>query len=197
MAGSTAGAGPTKQRLAAAEGSGLPDVIRDGLRILFCGINPGLYSGAVGHHFARPGNRFWKALSRAALTTGTLDPGEDKALLSYGYGVTNLVNRATAAASDLDRQELLEGGRRLSVKVEEYAPETVAILGISAYRKAYGRRDAEVGKQAEGLAGASLWVLPSPSGRNAHYRLTDLVELFEALRRDVWGDGPEDRQGES
>jgi TDG/mug DNA glycosylase family protein len=195
MTDSPPDSGPTKQELAAAEGNGVPDVIRDGLRILFCGINPGLYSGTVGHHFARPGNRFWKALSGAGLTTRTLDPEEEKALLGYGYGVTNLVNSATAAASDLDRRELVEGGRRLAEKVGNYAPETVAILGIGAYRTAYGRRDAEVGRQDEGLAGASLWVLPSPSGRNAHYRLSDLVELFEALRRDVWRDGPEDCSG--
>jgi TDG/mug DNA glycosylase family protein len=189
-------AGPTPEEIAAAEGKSVEDVIDYGLRVLFCGINPGLYSGAVGHHFARPGNRFWKSLHRSGLTIGLLSPGEEHRLLDYGYGVTNLVNRATPSASDLDRDELVRGGRRLLKKLEEYRPDTLAVLGLGAYRKAFGESRVDVGRQQRPVGGSVLWVLPSPSGRNAHYGLEDLAELFAELRRDVWGDGPEDIAGE-
>jgi double-stranded uracil-DNA glycosylase len=173
---------PTKEDLAAAAGRRVPDVIAPGLEILFCGINPGLYSGAVGHHFARPGNRFWPALHRAGLTPRLLAPAEERELLSLGVGVTNLVARTTASAADLSREELSRGGRMLGRKVRRYRPRCLAILGIEAYRKAFGRREVEIGPQEERLGDTAVWVLPNPSGLNAHYQLDDLARLFAGLR---------------
>ena len=159
----------------------MPDLIAPGLRVLFCGINPGLYSGATGHHFARPGNRFWPALHAAGFSERLLPPWEEHGLLAGGYGITNLVARTTATADELTRQELVAGRRRLDRVVRRYAPWWVAVLGVGAYRTAFGRPMARVGEQAESLAGARLWVLPNPSGLNAHYQLPDLVREFAAL----------------
>jgi double-stranded uracil-DNA glycosylase len=174
---------PTKQELAGATGKRIPDVIAPGLRILFCGINPGLYSGAVGHHFARPGNRFWKVLHRAGLTERELSPFEDRELLGVGLGITNLVSRTTAAASDLDPAELRRAAPRLERKVRRYRPEFVAFAGMGAYRTAWRRPRAALGRQAETLAGAVVWLLPNPSGAQAAYQLDDLVRAFRGLRR--------------
>jgi TDG/mug DNA glycosylase family protein len=174
---------PTRAELAAAHGKRVRDVIASGLRILFCGINPGLYSGAVGHHFARPGNRFWPALQAAGFTDRLLSPFEERALLPLGYGITNLVGRATATADELTEEELIAGGRRLRRKVRRYRPAVVAFLGITAYRTALGRKDAVLGRQQERLGETLLWVLPNPSGLNAHYRLADLARLFADLRQ--------------
>jgi TDG/mug DNA glycosylase family protein len=173
---------PTPQEVKAAEGKEVPDVIASGLNILFCGINPGLYSGAVGHHFARPGNRFWKALHKAGLTPGRLEPWEERKLLDYGCGITNLVARATASAEELEAEELVRGRRRLAAKAGWYRPRAVAVLGIGAYREAFGRTDAEIGKQPEGMGESELWVLPNPSGLNAHYQVADLARLFKKVR---------------
>jgi double-stranded uracil-DNA glycosylase len=164
-------------------GRTIPDLIAPGLRVLLCGINPGLYSGATGHHFARPGNRFWPSLHAAGFSDRLLYPWEERSLLARGYGITNLVARATAGADELDREELIAGGRRLQRLVRRYAPRWVAVLGLGAYRTAFGRPAAVVGPQAERLAGARLWVLPNPSGLNAHYQLPDLVREFAALHR--------------
>jgi double-stranded uracil-DNA glycosylase len=174
---------PSKQELAAAVSKRLPDVIVPGLRILFCGINPGLYSGAVGHHFARPGNRFWKVLHRAGFTDRELSPFEDRALLDYGIGVTNLVNRTTAAAAELDREELQQGARRLERKAARYRPAFIAFAGMGAYRVAFGQPRAPLGRQAGTLADSVVWLLPNPSGAQAAYQLDDLVRAFGALRR--------------
>jgi double-stranded uracil-DNA glycosylase len=174
---------PTKQELAAAVSKRLPDVVAPGLQILFCGINPGLYSGAVGHHFARPGNRFWKVLHRAGFTDRELSPFEDRALLDYGIGVTNLVNRTTAAAAELDHEELRRGARRLERKVERYRPAFVAFAGMGAYRVAFRQPRAPLGRQAEALGESVVWLLPNPSGAQAVYQLDDLVRAFGALRR--------------
>jgi TDG/mug DNA glycosylase family protein len=174
---------PTSAEIAAARGKHVRDVIAPGLHILFCGINPSLYSAAVGHHFARPGNRFWPALHGGGFTDRVLSPFEDRALLPLGYGITNLVARATAAADELTEEELLAGGRRLRRKIGRYRPAVVAFLGITAYRTALDRKDAVLGRQPERLGEALLWVLPNPSGLNAHYRLTDLTRLFAELRR--------------
>jgi TDG/mug DNA glycosylase family protein len=174
---------PTRAELAAAHGKRVRDVIAPGLRVLFCGINPGLYSGAVGHHFARPGNRFWPALHAAGFTARVLSPFEERALLPLGYGITNLVARATASADELTAEELIAGGRRLRGKVRRYRPAVVAFLGIIAYRTALGRKDAVLGRQEERLDETLLWVLPNPSGRSAHYRLADLARLFGELRQ--------------
>jgi double-stranded uracil-DNA glycosylase len=176
---------PTKADLLAAKDQTVPDVIGPGLRVLFCGINPGLYSGATGHHFARPGNRFWPTLYQAGFTPRLLDPSEERELLSLGIGITNLVRRATATADELAPAELLAGRKRLETKVKRYLPQVVAILGIGAYRTAFGERAATLGLQAKSLANAVLWVLPNPSGLNAHYQLGDLVEQFRILRGAV------------
>jgi TDG/mug DNA glycosylase family protein len=172
---------PTKQQLLAAAGKSVPDVIAPGLRVLFCGINPGLYSGAVGYHFARPGNRFWPALHAAGLTERLLSPFEELELLNYGYGITNIVNRATASAAELSADELRAGGERLQEKVREFSPRYLAVLGTQAYRKAFERPKASIGRQSEAIADAIVWVLPNPSGANAHYQPKDLARLFREL----------------
>jgi len=176
---------PTKEEVAAAAGRTVPDVIAPGLRVLFCGINPGLYTAAVGHHFARPGNRFWPALHRAGFTPRLFAPSEERELLSLGYGVTNVVARATAAADELAPEEFVRGGRLLRAKVRRYAPRFLAILGVGAYRAAFGRPKARPGRQEERLEAATVWVLPNPSGLNANYRPEDLARLFRELRDAV------------
>jgi len=178
---------PGQRDLAGAWGKTVPDVIAPGLRVLFCGINPGLYSGATGHHFARPGSRFWKVLHRAGFTARLLAPSEERELLRSGYGITNLVARATAAADELAREELIRGRERLLARVRRFRPAVVAVLGIGAYRTAFGRPKAGPGLQPEHLAGAVVWVLPNPSGLNAHYQLADLVGHFRALQQAVAG----------
>jgi TDG/mug DNA glycosylase family protein len=181
---------PTRADLLAAQNKTIRDVIAPGLRVLFCGINPGLYSGATGHHFARPGNRFWPTLHQAGFTPRLLDPSEERELLASGYGITNLVPRATATADELAPDELVAGRQRLQAKVKRYQPQVVAVLGISAYRTAFAQKAVTPGKQPEPLAGALVWVLPNPSGLNAHYQLASLVEHFRELLRIVEGDYP-------
>jgi len=173
---------PSRADLAAAVGRRLPDVIRPGLRILFCGINPGLYSAAVGHHFARPGNRFWPALHAGGLVDRLLSSDEDQQLLDYGFGLTNLVDRATAVAGELSPAELVAGVANLERKVQRDAPRWVAFLGIGAYRTAFRRPRASLGRQSENLAGAGIWVLPNPSGLNAHHQPSHLAVAFTDLR---------------
>ena len=176
---------PTRAELLAAANRTLPDVIAPELTVLFCGINPGLYSGATGHHFARPGNRFWPVLHLAGFSARQLSPAEEQLLLPAGYGITNLVARATATADELAPAELGAGQQRLAATAAEYKPRVVAVLGIGAYRTAFARPRAVLGPQAETLAGTRLWVLPNPSGLNAHYQLTDLVAVFRSLREAV------------
>ena len=178
---------PTRLDLLAAKNKTVRDVIAPGLRVLFCGINPGLYSGATGHHFARPGNRFWPTLYQAGFTPRLLHPAEEEELLTLGYGITNLVARATATADELTSDELLAGKKRLARKVKQYAPRVVAVLGIGAYRSAFQEKTATLGLQPKQLANSALWVLPNPSGLNAHYQLADLVEHFGTLRETVEG----------
>ena len=173
---------PTPEQLAAAYGTNVPDLIRPGLKVLFCGINPSLYSAAVGHHFARPGNRFWPALYAAGFTDRLLSAFEEQELLAAGYGITNVVDRATAAAEELAPEEYAPGGRRLENKVRRYRPGIVAVLGVGAYRAAFARPKAVLGPQPEMLGTAKLWVLPNPSGLNAHYHLPELGRLFRELR---------------
>lgn len=179
---------PSRTQLTRAVGKRVPDVIAPHLRVLFCGINPGLYSGATGHHFARPGNRFWRALHGAGFTQRLLSPWEEHALLKCGCGVTNLVARATASADEIDAPELVAGHRRLRSKVKRYAPACIAVLGVGAYRIAFGRPGATLGRQPEKLGDAALWLLPNPSGLNAHYQLAELVPLLRELR-DALGCG--------
>ena len=178
----TSSARPTSAELAAAAGKGLRDVLAPGLKVLFVGINPGLYSAATGHHFARPGNRFWPALSAAGFSRRLLHPSEQSELLKDGYGITNLVNRATATAAELDPAEFVAGRRRLESKVKRYRPRVIAFLGVGAYCHAFSIKQAKLGRQPGKLAGAAVWVLPNPSGLNANYQLPALVELFRALR---------------
>lgn len=173
---------PTREQLSAAADRTVPDLVRPDLRVLFCGINPGLYSAFTGHHFARPGNRFWPALHRSGFTPRLLAPAEQDQLLPLGLGVTNLVQRASAAADELSRAELVDGGRRLGALVACCSPAYVAVLGVTAYRAAFARPTASLGPQEHRLETAELWVLPNPSGLNAHYPLPALSTLFADLR---------------
>jgi TDG/mug DNA glycosylase family protein len=176
---------PTKQQLLAAKDKTVRDVIAPGLRVLFCGINPGLYTAAVGHHFARPGNRFWPALYAAGFTERLLSPFDERELLKSGYGVTNVVMRASATADELSRAELREGGKRLAAKVRRYQPRVLAILGLGAYRAAWERPKAIIGRQQETIGETIIWVLPNPSGLNAHYQAKELARLFSELKATV------------
>ena len=160
-------------------------MIAPGLKVLFCGINPSLYTAAVGCHFGRPGNRFWPALHASDFTERLLAPYEQEELLARGYGITNVVERATATADELSAREFVEGGRRLEARVRRYGPRFLAVLGIGAWRSAFERPGASLGLQPEPLGGARVWVLPNPSGLNAHYRLEDLARLFRELRQAV------------
>jgi double-stranded uracil-DNA glycosylase len=173
---------PTKEQLIAAAGTSLPDVIRPGLRVLFCGINPGLYTAAVGRHFARPGNRFWPALHAAGFTNELLSPFDERELLPRGYGITNLVKRASATADELSREEYRAGYKQLTAKVRRYKPSVLAVLGLGAYRMAFERPKAVIGRQEEMIGETMIWVLPNPSGLNAHYQAEQLAQLFAELK---------------
>jgi len=174
---------PTAKQLAAAAGTTVPDLIAPGLRVLFVGINPGLYSAAVGHHFARPGNRFWPLLHAAGFTERRLSPFEERELLSFSCGITNVASRATARADELTDEELQQGAAVLEKKVRRWRPRTVAFLGLTAYRTGFQRPTARPGPQEETLAGAAVWVLPNPSGLNAHYSMAALRDWFTRLRQ--------------
>ncbi len=176
---------PTAEDLAAAYGKGVRDVIAPGLRVLFCGINPGLYTAAIGHHFGRPGNRFWTVLHRAGFTPRLLTPFEERELLGLGLGITNVVNKATRLAEELGRDDLRRGGAALDRKVRRYRPRALAVLGLGAYRTAFERPRASVGAQEETIGATRIWVLPNPSGRTASYQIDALTRLFAELRRAV------------
>lgn len=176
---------PTKAQLLAATNKTVRDVIAPDLKVLFCGINPGLYTAAVGHHFARPGNRFWPALYAAGFSDRLLSPFDERELLKNGYGVTNVVMRTTATANELSREEIIAGGEQLRRKVLRYRPSILAILGVGAYRTAFDRPKAVVGRQDELLGKTVVWVLPNPSGLNANYQAADLARLFTELREAV------------
>lgn len=163
----------------------MPDVIAPGLDVLFCGINPGRWSGAIGHHFAHPGNRFWKALHLSGFTSRQLEPSEERRLLDDGLGITNLVERTTAAAAELDPSELRAGAAALEENVRRFHPKAVAFLGMGAFRVAFGRPRASAGRQPEDLAGAEVWVLPNPSGLQAAYGLDAVVGQLRALHASV------------
>jgi double-stranded uracil-DNA glycosylase len=176
---------PTREELLASLDRTVDDVIAPGLRVLFCGINPGVYTAATGHHFARPGNRFWPALHASGFTPRLLAPAEKGELLALGLGITNVASRTTNTAAELTREELLEGGRLLREKVTLYRPGFLAVLGVGAYRTAFARPRAALGLQPEAIEGTRLWVLPNPSGLNAHYQAADLAALFRELRLAV------------
>jgi TDG/mug DNA glycosylase family protein len=176
---------PTDDELRNAAGKSIPDAIGPDLRVLFVGINPGLYSGATGFHFARPGNRFWPTLYGAGFTPRQLAPDDTGALLGLGLGITNLVNRTTATAAELSDDELRHGALRLQETVDRYRPRAVAILGVDAFRRAFGQPRATIGLQPEALGSSELWILPNPSGLNAHYQLPQLIELYRGLREAI------------
>jgi double-stranded uracil-DNA glycosylase len=174
---------PTRAELEAAAGRRVPDLIAPDLRVLFCGINPSLYSAVVGHHFARPGNRFWPTLHGAGFTDRQLRPSEEGELLALGIGITNVFPRASASADTLSADDYRVGSASLRRKLVRYRPRLVAFLGLGAYRIAAGRPDAVVGPQPVPFAGVPAWALPNPSGLNAHYQLGELVECYRALAR--------------
>ncbi|MEO7539811.1 MAG: G/U mismatch-specific DNA glycosylase [Pyrinomonadaceae bacterium] len=176
---------PTPAELADAINRTVPDLIGHDLKILFCGINPGLYSGATGLHFARPGNRFWKVLHVAGFTDRQLDPSEEHLLLEAGYGVTCFVDRTTARADELTKEEFEEGGKELAGKIQKYKPQILAVLGIGAYRHAFDRPKAAVGLQHEIIGNTRIWLLPNPSGLNANYQLADFERLFREMKATV------------
>ncbi|MFJ1703227.1 G/U mismatch-specific DNA glycosylase [Kitasatospora sp. NPDC088346] len=180
---------PTAEELAAAQDTTIADVAAPGLRVLFCGINPGLWSGATGRHFARPGNRFWPALYRSGFTPRQLGPDEQQELLTLGLGITNVVARTTAKAAELTPEEYRIGGAALVERVERLGPRVLAVLGIGAYRAAFGRPKAAVGPQQHSIGDTRVWVLPNPSGLNAHYTLDGIADEFRALRAAVSGPG--------
>jgi TDG/mug DNA glycosylase family protein len=165
----------------------LGPIVGPGLRVLFVGINPSLRSAEVGHHFARPGNRFWPTLHAAGFTPRRLRPDEDHELPQHGIGVTNLAFRPTRAASELSAGELREGAGELEAAVRRHAPRLVAIVGLTAYRTAFGRPAARMGLQPEEIGGRPVWVLPNPSGLNAHYKPADFARLYAEAR--VYADG--------
>ncbi len=182
---------PTKEQLQAAYGTTIKDVIAPGLEVLFVGINPGLYSGATGNHFAKPGNRFWPTLYNAGFTARLLHPSEKEALLEVGLGVSNLVARTTARADQLTDDELHDGAAKLRRKIIRYKPKYIAMLGLSTYRIAFGHKKAAVGPQDVSIGTSRIWLLPNPSGLNAHYQLPDLARIFGELREAA---GIEDRR---
>ena len=174
---------PTPAEVAAAADRTIPDVIGPGLRVLFSGINPSLYSAATGHHFARPGNRFWPALHRSGFTPRQLHPSEQHELPALGLGITNVAARATARADELSRAELIEGGAVLAALAERWRPRYLAVLGVTAYRAAFARPKAAIGPQPDLVGGVAVWVLPNPSGLNAHYTVDTLAAAYAELRR--------------
>ncbi len=176
---------PPAQVLAAAYGGTVPDLVAPGLRVLLVGINPSLWSAAIGHHFGNPANRLWPTLHAAGFTTRRLLPSESGELLAAGIGISNMVRRATATAAEISDAEIRAGRRRVEQTVRRWSPDHVAFLGLSAYRTAYGEPGAIVGRQARIIGRSAVWLLPNPSGLNAHYRPSDLAGMFRALRLAV------------
>lgn len=172
----------TSEELEAARDRLVDDVIADGLSVLFCGINPGLMTAATGHHFARPGNRFWPVLHLSGFTPRLLHPSEQDELLRYGLGITNVAARATARADEVSDEEFREGGRILAEKVERLRPRWLAVAGITAYRTAFGDRKARIGPQERTIGGTRIWALPNPSGLNAHWTAGKMAEEYARLR---------------
>jgi len=178
---------PTAEEVAAAADRTIDDLVGPGLRVMFSGINPSLYSAATGHHFARPGNRFWPALHRAGFTPALLHPSQQWTLPELGLGITNVVARATARADELSPAELIDGGRLLAELMVTWRPRYLAVLGVTAYRAAFGRPKARMGMQDEAVGGVPVWVLPNPSGLNARFQIDDLAARFAELRAaDDW-----------
>lgn len=173
---------PTKEDIRDAINRTTEDLIDYNLKVLFCGINPGIYSAATGFHFARPGNRFWKALHLGGFTDRILQPSEEDELLELGYGITSFCKRTTARADELTKREIIEGGKNLIKKVEKYMPENLGVLGLGAYRTAFEKPKASVGLQEKKIGKTNVWLLPNPSGLNAHYQLKDFGRIFGELK---------------
>jgi TDG/mug DNA glycosylase family protein len=173
----------TSEDLARAVGRTIPDLVAPKLHVLFCGINPGLVSGARGLHFARRGNRFWRVLHAAGFTDRVLDPADQRELLDVGLGITNLVPFTSRAAADLSAAQLRAGATDLERKVARLRPAFVAVLGMEAYRTAFGRPRATIGLQPDRLSRARLWLLPNPSGLQARYGVADMAAMYDELRR--------------
>ncbi len=176
---------PTREQIANASNKTIRDLIVSDLKLLFVGINPGLYTAAIGHHFGRPGNRFWPALHAGGFTPRLYSPFESSELLKLGYGITNMVSRATARADELSDEELVAGAKGLARKVKKYKPKYVAIVGVTSYRVAFDRPGAKVGPQDHMIGKAKVWVLPNPSGLNAHFQPRQLATLFGELNHAV------------
>jgi double-stranded uracil-DNA glycosylase len=185
---------PTQAQLRAARDKGIPDLIAKNLIVLFAGINPGLYTAAIGRHFGRPGNRFWPALYGGGFTPRLFSPFESSLLLELNFGITNVVERATARADELTDDEIRAGARRLQAKVRRWRPTVVAFVGLGPYRVISGRKGAVVGLQEEFFGESHAWVLPNPSGLNSHYLPAALARLFGELR--VWAIGQHRRRGD-
>ncbi len=179
---------PGRADLLAAYGRTVPDLVAPGLRVLLCGINPSLWSGAVGLHFARPANRLWPTLHLAGFTPRRLHPSETAELLAAGIGVTNLVARATARADEIPVAELRAGVGPLTALIDGWRPAYLAFLGLSAYRSAFGRPAAAVGPQPRPLGPVRVWLLPNPSGLNAHYQQAELTAAYAELRLAAYAD---------
>lgn len=176
---------PSKEDLRDAINRTTEDLIDYNLKVLFCGINPGIWSGATGFHFAKPGNRFWKTLHLAGFTDRLLHPSEEHELLENGYGITSFCSRTTARADELTAEEFITGGKLLVIKLKKYKPQNLAVLGIGAFRTAFQKPKAQLGLQKEKIADTTVWLLPNPSGLNAHYQLNDLAKLFGEVRRSL------------
>ena len=176
---------PTRADLEASASKTVKDVIAPGLRVLFCGINPGLWTSYTGHHFAGPGNRFWKALHLGGFTPRVLRPAEKVELLDYGVGITNVVARASATAAELSTAEYVAGGRKLVAKLRRFQPRALAVLGLGAYRAAFGHAAAAVGEQEDRIGKTRVWVMPNPSGLNQNYSLEEMGRMFAELREAV------------
>jgi TDG/mug DNA glycosylase family protein len=176
---------PTREQLLQSVGKTMPDVIAPNLRVLFCGINPSVYSVVVGHHFARPGNRFWKALHGGGWTPQVLAPHQDQQLLDYKLGITNVARPATVAAADLPPEAYIVGAKELESRVQNFAPKWLCVLGVSAYRVAFAEPKAVLGLQNRAIGTTKIWVLPNPSGLNAHYPPRELARLFGEFREVV------------
>ena len=184
---------PTKAQVHAARNKRVPDLLAKDLIVLFAGINPGLYTAAIGRHFGRPGNRFWPALYGGGFTPRLFSPFESSLLLDLKFGITNVVERATARADELTDDELRAGGKRLEAKVKQWRPTVVAFVGIGPYRVISGMKHASVGLQKDLVGGSHAWVLPNPSGLNAHYQPAALAKLFKDLRQ--WATSQHRRRG--
>jgi TDG/mug DNA glycosylase family protein len=176
---------PTKEDLRDATNRTVEDLIDYDLKVLFCGINPGLWSGATGLHFAKPGNRFWKTLHLAGFSNRLLHPSEEQELLENGYGITCFCKRTTATAAELTNEEIIAGGKALIKKINKFKPQFLAVLGIGAFRTAFNQPKAKLGLQEEKIGETPIWLLPNPSGLNAHYQLNDLAKLFSELKNQL------------